>query len=115
MAVLITWLVSIFYDGSAHFSGNVGLNWTSVTMLLVLIFLAADFSAKILMMKSELKDYSEYLEIKLQEESLKLKKEFENSAHLMNENRKISLYSQIQNDLHDGVLTYLFFNQDDFG
>jgi signal transduction histidine kinase len=108
LAVLITWLVSIFYDGSAHFSGNVGLNWTSVTMLLVLIFLAADFSAKILMMKSELKDYSEYLEIKLQEESLKLKKEFENSAHLMNENRKISFYSQIQNDLHDGVLTYLF-------
>lgn len=108
LAVLITWLVSILHDGVAHFSGNVGLNWTAVTMLLVLIFLAVDFSATILMMTNRLKDYSEYLEEKLQEESLKLKKEFENSAHLLSENRKISFYSQIQNDLHDGVLTYLF-------
>ena len=108
LAVLITWLVAIIYDSFSHFTGSVGLNWTSITTILVLIFLAVDFSTQILLMKKELKTNNEYLDKKLKLESLKLKKEFEKSAQLINENRKISFYSQMQNDLHDGVLTYLF-------
>jgi len=108
LAVLITWVISIIYDGLLHFNGSVGLNWTSVTTLLVLMFLAVDLSSQILFVKKELKKNNEYLEEKLEEEALKLKNEFEKSAKLMDQNRKVSFYSQIQNDLHDGVLTYLF-------
>lgn len=107
--ILLLWVSTISLDALGRLGFvEISLPLTNISMLILFITMGFIFASNVLEARNNLASSNKEMLKALHEQSLLLKNAFEKETKLREENILARNYERIYDDLHDGVLTYLF-------
>ena len=107
--ILFVWVFSFTHDALGRFGViDISVPVTNISMLLLFLTLAYIFAFNIIEARNAMTAVNAKMRLALEEQSRQLEAEFVSASKLRERDMLARNYEQIYNDLHDGVLTYLF-------
>lgn len=107
--ILFVWLFSFTHDALGRLGViDISVPVTNISMLLLFFTLGYIFAYKVIEARNAMAVVNAKMRLALKEQSRQLEAEFVSASKLRERDIVARNYERIYNDLHDGVLTYLF-------
>ena len=107
--ILFVWVFSFTHDFLGRLGAiDISVPVVNISMFLLFLTLAYIFAFNIIEARNAMTAVNAKMRLALEEQSRQLEAEFTSASKLRERDMLARNYEQIYNDLHDGVLTYLF-------